>query len=245
MIDYQLIIMWCDYAVLIGYAILLLAMFYYFLFFTLGFKKPKIYPKGKNKYKYCVIIPARNESRVINNILNALKDQTYDKDKFDVYVIIESIDDPTYKIVQNYGYKVFIRKDLQNKNTKGYAIQELIDYLNNEHLKEQYDSYIIFDADNVMNKDYIDKLNDLKNAGFQIGFGYRNFTNANKNWVTACSAILFSLINQVFSKGRSILFKKIMINGTGYFIDRKIIDDIGKWIFTGMTEDVQVSTYAT
>ena len=105
-----------------------------------------------------------------------------------------------------------------------------------------------------LNKKYKIKLDDeklfvkgltaiLENEGFQVGFGYRNFTNANSNVVTSCSAILFTLINQIFSKGRSILFKKIMISGTGYFIDREIIDDIGGWIFTGMTEDVQLSTY--
>jgi 1,2-diacylglycerol 3-beta-glucosyltransferase len=241
--NYDLIIYWCDIAILIAYGILFLFLFYYILFIFLAFKKPRKFKKGETMYKYLVIIPARNESKVIKNILKSLKVQTYDKKNFDVYVITESKDDPTNSIAKKMGYNYYVRQDLVHKNTKGFAIKEFIAYLKKNKLDEKYDSYIIFDADNLMDKNYIESLNNMKNAGYQVGFGYRNFTNANKNWVTGCSAILFTLLNQVFSKGRSILFKKVMISGTGYFIDKKIIDDIGEWIFTGMTEDVQVSTY--
>src|SRR5574344_659384 len=241
--NYDLIIYWCDMSVLIAYAILILFLFYYILFIIMAFKKPRTFKKATKNYKYCVIIPARNESLVITNLLKSLKEQTYAKNDFDVYVITESKDDPSNEIATKFGYSYFVRKDLIHKNTKGFALQEFINYLTENNLKNKYDSYVIFDADNVMDKNYIERLNDIKDEGYQVGFGYRNFTNANSNWVTSCSAILFTLINQVFSKGRSMLFKKIMISGTGYFIDKKIIDDIGEWIFTGMTEDVQVSTY--
>jgi len=241
--NYDLIIYWCDMSVLIAYGVLVLFLFYYVLFIIMAFQKPQKFKKSSRICKYCVIIPARNESGVISNLLNSLTKQTYLKENFDVYVITESKDDPTNEIATKFGYLHFVRKDLVHKNTKGFALQEFFKYLKDNNLNKKYDSYIIFDADNVMDKNYIERLNDVKNEGFQVGFGYRNFTNANSNVVTSCSAILFTLINQIFSKGRSILFKKIMISGTGYFIDREIIDDIGGWIFTGMTEDVQLSTY--
>ena len=31
--------------------------------------------------------------------------------------------------------------------------------------------------------------------------------------------------------------------GTGYFVDEKIVADAGGWIFTGMTEDIQLTSY--
>lgn len=242
--NYDLIVYWCDMAILIAYAILILNLWYYVAYFILALKRPKKHSKGKTKYKYCVIIPARNEDKVIRGILNALKKQTYDKDFFKVYVIVESADDPTNNIAKEFGYNVFIRKDLSYKKTKGYAIQELINYLNENQL-DDFDSYMIFDADNIMETDYIQKMNDLKNEGNQVGFGYRNFTNLGVNRITQCSAMVFSMLNNIISKGRSIIFKKIMLSGTGYFIDKNIIDDAGGWIFTGMTEDVQVTTYCT
>lgn len=242
--NYDLIIQWCDIAILIAYFMLLLTVWYYVAYFILSFKKTKILPKGKNKYKYCILIPARNEDKVIKNILNSLKKQTYNKDLFTVWVIIESKDDPTFRIVKEMGYNVFIRENLKYRQTKGFALQECMKHINDIHA-DNFDSYMIFDADNVLEPEYIDKMNDLKNQGNMVGFGYRNFTNANKNFFTECSALLFSMMNSAISKGRSIIFKKILLSGTGYFIDKIIIDNIGEWIFTGMTEDVQLTTYCT
>ena len=52
----------------------------------------------------------------------------------------------------------FVRKEL-DKKTKGYAIDELIKHLDKN--KEWYDLYFIFDADNVLDKDFtINILND-------------------------------------------------------------------------------------
>lgn len=244
MVNFESAIFWCDIILISGYLVLIGFLWYYFAFFSLSFRKPKKISKGINQYRYCVLIPARDESKVIHNILSALKKQTYDSNLFKVIVIVENEDDPTINIVKGFGYDVFIRKDLKNRSTKGYALQEVIKYLKDCN-QDNFDAFMIFDADNVMDNKYLEKMNDLKNLGYQVGFGYRNFTNATVNWITECSALLFSLVNSVFSKGRSILFKKIMLNGTGYFIDKKIIDDAGGWIFTGMTEDVQLTTYCT
>ena len=35
----------------------------------------------------------------------------------------------------------------------------------------------------------------------------------------------------------------IICGGTGYYINSDIIDEAGGWIFTGMTEDMEVTTY--
>ena len=54
---------------------------------------------------------------------------------------------------------------------------------------------------------------------------------------------MFAYMNQVTSRGRTILFHKATLMGTGYFVDSSIIEDAGGWIFTGMTEDIQLTTY--
>ena len=71
--------------------------------------------------KFAILIPARNESNVIEKLLNSIKNQTYDKNLIEVYVITESEADLTNKITTNFGYNYFVRKDLENKRTKGYA----------------------------------------------------------------------------------------------------------------------------
>ena len=242
MIDYDLYcyLIWALSGVLLIF--LFLTSGYYFSFWGLSKKEILVAPHSEKKTKFAILIAARNESNVIVNIFNSLKEQTYDPKYFDVWVIVESEDDPTCKIATEYGYHYFVRDRLEDgRRTKGFALQECIDYFWRENL--EYDAYMIFDADNVMDKNYIEVMNDLRQTGVQVGLGDRKFTNANENWLTVCSAIMFTYMNQITSRGRTLLFHKATLMGTGYFIDSSIIKDIGGWIFTGMTEDIQLTTF--
>ncbi len=215
---------------------------FYVAGFFLSMKRIKKAPHSDKLTKFGILVPARNESHVIENIMKSLKAQTYSKEHFDVWFIVESEDDPTTQIAKQYGYQYFVRDELTNKRkTKGFALQECIRYFKNNNIN--YDAYMIFDADNVMDPDYLEKMNDLRQTGVEVGVGYRNFTNINTNWLTSGSAILFTYMNSFTSKNRTLLFKKALITGTGYFVNSEIIDEAGGWIFTGMTEDTEFTTY--
>ena len=167
---------------------------FYVAGFFLSMKRIKKAPHSDNYTKFAILIPARNESGVVGNIMVALANQTYPKEYFDVYFITEKEDDPTNEIALKHGFKVFVRDELTpQRRTKGFALQECICYFKNNNLN--YDAYMIFYADNVMDLDYLEKMNDLRQTGVEVGVGYRNFTNINTNWLTSGSAILFTYMN--------------------------------------------------
>ena len=60
----------------------------------------------ENTNKFCILIPARYESKVIKNLLKSINESTVKVNNKDVYVIIESLEDPTYKIVKNYDMNI-------------------------------------------------------------------------------------------------------------------------------------------
>lgn len=235
------ILTWFDVAVSIAVVIFILFLWHYIIYFFIAIKKVQVLPHQDKFNKFGILIPARNESNVISNILNSFRAMDYPKDKFDVYVIVETKDDPTIEIVKEFGFNYIVRGDLTNRRTKGYALDDAYHYLKDNNLK--YDAYMVFDADNIIESDYLQKMNDVKNAGYQVATGYRSFTNAKKNWVCATSATLFSFMNQFTARGRSHLFEKATLTGTGYYIDANIVDDAGGWIWNGMTEDVELTTY--
>lgn len=242
MIDYELAlyimtsIFWSVIIVMIG-----LSWFYVAGLF-LSMKRIKKAPHSDAYTKFAVLVPARNESEVIKNIMRALTAQTYPKEYFDVWFIVEKDDDPTIKFAGEFGFKHFVRDEMtEQRRTKGFALQECIRHFKAKGLV--YDAYMIFDADNVMDRDYIEKMNDLRQTGVEVGVGYRNFTNINTNWLTSGSAILFTYMNSFTSKNRTLLFKKALIAGTGYYVNADIIEEAGGWIFTGMTEDTEFTTY--
>lgn len=218
-----------------------LSLYYLTYFFTARRKVAQV-PASENYTKFGVLIAARNESKVIRNIFEALKKQTYPKEFFDVWIIVEDEKDASVAIANEFGYKYFVRDNLtDDRHTKGFALQEMINYFNRENIA--YDAYMIFDADNVMEPNFIELMNNLRQTGVKVGSGYRNFTNVNVNWLTSTSSVMFAYMNQVTSKGRSYLFHKATLMGTGYYVDKSIIDDAGGWIFTGMTEDIQLTSY--
>ena len=239
---YENFVLNIEMAIMIAFLVMLVMYFHVFIYALISLFSKKRPKKGENKYRYAVLIPARNEANVIRNPLSSLINQTYPKELFDVYVIVEKEDDPTVEIVKEYGYKTIVRGNIEGRRTKGYALDDAYHYLKNNNLK--YDAFIIFDSDNINSSDYIDLLNDYKNQGYKITSGYRNFSNGEKNWVTKCSSILFSFINNFLSKGQSALFKKVTLTGTGYYIDTDIVDDAGGWIWNGMAEDTELTRYA-
>lgn len=241
-IDFDLVLFLLVAASGVSIVLILLTSIYYLIFLSVSARKLALVPHSDKKSKFAILIAARNESNVIEHILNSLDNQTYSREYFEAYIIVESEDDPTIEIVKKHGYQYFVRDRLgPGRRTKGFALQECIDYLWRENI--QYDAYMIFDADNILEPDYIEVMNDVRQVGVQVGLGYRNFTNADTNWVTANCAVMFSYMNQITSYGRSIIFHKATLMGTGYFIDDSLIREIGGWIFTGMTEDIQLTTY--
>lgn len=241
-IDYSLFL-WLAIAIsCVALVFIFTVSFYYLVFWTISGRKPKVVPHSDKLSRFAILIAARNESKVISNILKSLKEQTYPQSSFDVWVIVEDINDPTVKIVEEFGYRYFVRDKLTpDRKTKGFALQECIRHFS--EIGETYDAYMIFDADNVMENNYLEVMNDLRQTGVKVGLGSRAFTNADKNWLTAGSAIMFAYMNRITSSARTILFHKATLMGTGYFVDRELIDEAGGWIFTGMTEDIQLTSY--
>lgn len=239
--DYERIVYILDGVVVLAIVFFSMFLWYYLTYFVIATKKDKKLPTAEKYTKFAILIPARNESKVIPNILKSFKEMKYPREFFDVFVITETEDDPTNVIVKEAGFTYVIRGDLTNRRTKGFALDDCYKYIKSHGLV--YDAYMIFDADNIVSSDYLELMNDVYQAGYQVGVGYRSFTNATKNRICACSATLFSFMNQFTSKGRSKLFKKATLSGTGYFIDAKVVDDVGSWIWNGMTEDVQLTTY--
>lgn len=199
--------------------------------------KPKKY---NNKKRYCILIPARYESKVINNLLLSITKQTTKINPKDIYIIVESIKDKTVDIAKQYNMNIILRENLSQKR-KGYALNDAVTYI----LKKQihYDAYFIFDADNILDKDFIKNMEKSINEGYDIGIGYRNTKNSN-TLVSASSALTFSMINTMLNERKNKYHNNLTISGTGYYIKGSIIEEWNSFPFHSLTEDYELTLYA-
>ena len=229
--------------IVVGVISLILIIISISLLFVISLFKNNNVPKPKNdKHNFCILIPARDESSVIEDILKSIENQTHKIDMKDIYVIVESNDDPTVKICDKHNASVIVRKHL-NLKSKGYALDEGIKYIESKKIK--YDAYFIFDADNILDKDYIKNMIPIFDKGYDLATGYRNCKNGNESVVAASSSLTFSLINELFNKVKTKKTKNITFSGTGFYIRGYLIDKFKGYPFNSLTEDYELSCYAT
>lgn len=204
-------------------------------------KKNTNYPqKEKKGHNYAILIPARNESLVIEKLLISIENQTKKIKPEDVYVIVETKKDKTVSIVEKHKMTIVYRKNL-NKKRKGFALDDAIKEILKSNKK--YDAYFIFDADNILDKNCIKEMTKSFDEGYDIGIGYRNTKNS-KNLVSAASALTFSMINTIGNKRKSKYTNNLIISGTGYYIKGTIIESWKGFPFNSLTEDYELSLYS-
>lgn len=225
-----------NYLYVFGYILIILSIFLLLLGMLFDRKKDFKLRKRK-KDKYAILIPARDESAVIDGLLKSIKIQN--KDMSNVYVIVETEDDPTCDITEKYGANVFVRpKPIRSR--KGYALDECI---KNILESKKYDLYFIFDADNVLDKSFISNMLKAWYEGYEVAIGYRNILNP-QNVVSCSSGLMFILFNLIMNKNIRMRTKQpIMLSGTGFYISGDLIDKWHGFPFYTLTEDYELSTY--
>lgn len=215
----------------------------YYLYVIIMSKKNDIIVSNKNisSPRFCIVIPARDESKVIENLLISIKNQNYKMSFDDVYIIVEDIEDKTVEISKKYSANIIVRRKLELKR-KGYALDEGI----KEIIKRKnYDAYFIFDADNILDGSYLSKMKETYDMGYDIGIGYRNCKNGDDNIISACSALTFSMINTISNRRKMKNNNTLTISGTGFYISGDLINKWKGYPFHSLTEDYELTLYAT
>lgn len=191
----------------------------------------------KKNNRFMAIIPAHNEEAVVGNLVESLKNQNYDSELYDVYVIADNCTDNTAKVARDAGAIVYERFDTTRK-TKGYALQWFLD----QKIKEDapYDAFCIFDADNIVDKNFLKAMNKKLCQGEDVVQGYRDIKNPTDSWVTAGYAIFYWTMHRFYHLARYNLGLSPLLNGTGFMVKFDVIKPNG-WDTETLTEDIEFS----
>ncbi len=208
------------------------------------FKKHKTFNKAKKLHKYGYIICARNEDVVIGNLIDSIYNQDYPKELMQVFVVADNCNDNTAKISQDHGAVVFERFDNINKG-KSYALDFVFKKLLNDRSYDDIEAFFIFDADNLLSKDYTLKMNDTFDEGYAVSTSFRDSKNFNSSLTSACSSLLFLRECLIVHHSRQILDLSTFVSGTGYYVDRKILEKLGGWNFNTFVEDIEFSCWCS
>ena len=221
---------------------LTLIVAHFLLIAIVGLFCNKKYPKSDIKCRYGCIIPARNEENTISDLINSIRKTDYPQDKLDVFVVAHNCTDNTAQIAREAGAIVYEYKN-ENECTMGFAFKALFEFIemNIRGGTASYDGFFLFNADNIVKKDYFTKMNDAFNYYDKkyVITSFRNSRNFNSNVIAGLYGIYFVIGSRFESLGRTVLGISTRVQGTGYVINSELVKN--GWNYTQLTEDWEFS----
>ncbi|RLD44721.1 MAG: glycosyltransferase family 2 protein, partial [Bacteroidetes bacterium] len=138
--------------------LLTLIYFGFSAFYLLLFAVSSFFYKNNSKVdesvlrKFLILIPAYKEDKVIINTTTEALKQNYPSNLYDIYVIADSFDTDTLKVLNEKEGINCIEVSFEH-STKARSINKALDIITDE-----YDGVIILDADNIMEANFIQKI---------------------------------------------------------------------------------------
>ena len=222
--------------------LLTVCFLYQVVFFVIGALRGEVAPpKAKKLHRYAFFIAAHNEEAVIANLVRSIKDQDYPSELIEVFVVADACTDNTAQLAREAGAIVYERNDLARKG-KSWVMDYGFDRILNEY-PDTFEGYFIFDADNVISRDYVSKMNDAFDQGFHVVTSYRNSKNFGSSWISAANATWYLREARFLNNARNICKTSCAVSGSGYLISASVIEGMHGWQFHTLTEDIQFTTF--
>jgi cellulose synthase/poly-beta-1,6-N-acetylglucosamine synthase-like glycosyltransferase len=207
------------------------------VYFIVGMTtKPQIFTNQKAKRRYDFLIVARNEDKVIGDLIDSIHQQQYPKELIRIFVLADNCTDQTAAIAKAHGAITFINQ-IPNHVGKGLALKTLIAH-RNKFPGAPSDAVFFFDADNIVDAEFTSKMNDAYQGDDTIQIGYRGSKNFASNATSMGSSIIFFREGHFLHHARNRLGLSTHINGTGFMLSNAIITS-EPWEAFSLIEDVE------
>ena len=166
---------------------------------------------------FLILYPAYNEDRVIVNSVHTFLGQYYPYANFRVCVISDHMQPETNQ--QLSELPITLLQPSFEKSSKAKAMQYAIDYFKKER-KDNIDYVVILDADNVVDSDFLDKLNAICCKGYKAIQCHRCAKNSNNN-IAVLDGVSEEINNTIFRKAHNRIGLSSALIGSGMCFDYK------------------------
>ena len=189
-------------------------------------------------HKYAVMIAARNEEMVLPHLLQSINAQDYPAELIDVYVVADNCTDNTAKAARACGAIVYERFNKEQVG-KGYALDYLLGHMEQDGGLDRYDAFMVFDADNLLDSQYVRNMNRIVGDGFKVFCGCRSSKNFGTNWITSGYGHWFLRESALMNRARMLVGASGLVNGTGFGFTLDVLKKAGGWKFFTLSEDTE------
>ena len=187
----------------------------YILIFALASLLPRrksqhVTPGSSPRSSFLVLFPAYHEDAVIIHSVEAFLQQDYPSHLYLVAVISDHMQPATNEQLSSFPIRLLTPSF--EKSSKAKALQYAIDEVGKADLR--FDYVVILDADNVVNGDFLTRLNSVCQEGHQAIQCHRTAKNSN-NGIAVLDGVSEEINNSLFRKGHSRLGLSAGLIGSG------------------------------
>ena len=198
-------------AILFGYFAFSVSYVLIFALFSFLPSRSK-YPLHSAKSSFLIVIPSYKDDSVIFDSVQSALAVNYPTDKFSVIVVSEKMEEETNDKLQKLGIKLI--KIESNNSSKANALQEAITSCSNQ----KFDIVLILDADNIIEPDILDKINDVFYSGSRAIQLHRCAKNP-QSPTAILDAISEEINNAIYRKGHNTIGLSSALIGSGMAIE--------------------------
>jgi len=184
------------------YGIIIICGSYHWLMALASIKEIPEGTQPSEYLKFAVVITAYNEAGVIRSTLEKIYALDYPSDHFEVFVAADNCTDDTAHIARSVGTVCFDKED-GGPIGKGPVLNWLIDRIFEQD--EEFDAFVVFDADTVVDKKFLGIMNARLQGGAQVVQGKHTISNPTASWYTALACALMIIDNRFSNQGRQNL----------------------------------------
>ncbi len=220
------------FAVILG---ILLIPFTYLAMLAIGAAKkiPAVQSTvARRNRKFIIAIAAHDESAVIENSVRNLHKLDYPPDRFCVTVVADHCTDETALLARRAGAVVFERNS-GTRGGKGAALSWLFDQIWESNM--EVDAVVIFDADTIVDKDFLRVMNQRLANGDDVIQGQHIIANPHAGWFPLLTWAMFMIDNRFQNHGRVNLGFSAKHMGDSICFRAEVLRNLG--CGSGLTED--------
>jgi cellulose synthase/poly-beta-1,6-N-acetylglucosamine synthase-like glycosyltransferase len=203
-----------------------------------GKKRAKVSLKKSELPFFSIIVPVKDEESVVERLLKALLDSNYAKERREIVVVEDGSVDQTPEIVKNFerdfpGEIKVIRK--RTSDGKPSALMEALKHVKGEIVG-------VFDADSVPERDALLRVAaHFRDGKVDAVQGRICGINSDQNMLTKFVAKEEDVRYQGYMRGKDVLGLFVPLNGSCYFVRRKVLEDVGGWNVDALSEDMELA----
>lgn len=196
-------------------------------------RRRKKYPRTLPRTKFAVVVAARNEEAVIGNLVHSVLTQDYPAALRDIYVVPNNCTDFTEAAAVAAGAHII--HCTGPVSCKGDALHQAFAQL----LTMDYDAFVVFDADNVLERDYLARVNDAIAAGATVLKTRTRAGNPTASGVAGCYGLYNTSFDLIWNRPRAACGLSAKLVGSGFAVCREVLEELGGWNTSTIAEDAE------